>query len=240
MRLPSSPLLHASRLRRPQGPRKQQGAVLMFALITLIVLLIGTLALVRSVDTSTLLMGNIGFKRDATVSADQAAQVAINWLTVNNSTLNSDIPASGYYASNQELASDGVTVRPPVDVTGQQLAGTANRQLVDWDGDGCKSAASGSYNGCSVLSASAGQINGNNARFVVFRLCNKAGDYTLDSTINCVQPMATSGNTAAKKGELNYADSARFTGSTGPFYRVVVRVLGARNTASYTETIVHF
>ena len=51
---------------------------------------------------------------------------------------------------------------------------------------------------------------------------------------------ASTGNTAAKRGELNYTDSARFAGGSGPYYRIVVRVLGARNTASYTETIVHF
>ena len=36
------------------------------------------------------------------------------------------------------------------------------------------------------------------------------------------------------------ADQARFGGSAGPFYRIVVRVRGARNTTSFTETIVHF
>lgn len=240
MRLPPSTFFAARRVCRRSARRAQRGVALLFALLTLVALLLATLALVRSVDTSTLLMGNIGFKQDATVTADQAARLAINWLTLNNATLNSNIAASGYYASTLELASDGVTVKPPIDVTGQQLAGTANRQLIDWDGDGCKTAVSGTYTGCTVLAASAGTINGNDARFVVFRLCSKAGDYTIDSTISCAQPMSSSGNTAAKKGELNYSDSARFTGSAGPFYRVVVRVLGARNTVSYTETIVHF
>lgn len=219
--------------------RSQRGVSLLFALLALVALSLATLALVRSVDTSTLLLGNIGFKQDATSAADQAARQAINWLTLNNATLNTDIPTSGYYASTQELASDGVTVKPPVDVTGQMLATTANRQLVDWDGNGCQSAASGSYNGCSVLSASAGTINGNAARYVVFRLCSKPGDYLSDKTINCAQRAASTGS-CGSKGGLSYSENPLSCATTSAYYRVVVRVLGVRNTASYTETIVHF
>ena len=235
------PNLYANRQTRVAASRHaQHGVTLLFALLALVALLLATLALVRSVDTSTLLLGNIGFKQDATVSADQAARQAISWLALNNVALMTDIPASGYYASTQELASDGVTVKPPVDVTGQQLAGTANRQLIDWDGNGCSAAASGSYTGCSLKPVSPFAINGNTASYVVFRLCSKAGDYTIDPSISCALPIASSSTGAAKKGEMNYTDSARFTGSAGPYYRIVVRVLGARNTASYTETIVHF
>jgi Tfp pilus assembly protein PilV len=217
----------------------QRGVSLLFALLALVALSLATLALVRSVDTSSLLLGNIGFKKDATAAADQAARQAITWLTVNNATLNTDVTASGYYASTQELAADGVTVKPPVDVTGQQLAGTANRQLVDWDANTCQSAASGSYNGCSLLTADAGTINGNKARYVVFRLCSKPGDFTTDTSISCAQ-RATSTDSCGSKGALSYSESPLGCATSSTYYRIVVRVLGARNTASYTETIVHF
>lgn len=221
--------------------RTQRGVSLLFALLTLVALLLATLALVRSVDTSTLLLGNLGFKQDATSSADQATRKAIAWLTLNNASLNTSVTSSAYYASTLELASDGVTVLPPVDVTGGQQQ-TPNRQLVDWDGNGCQYASSSSYSsgGCAVLSADAGTINGNVTRYVIFRLCSKPGDYTTDTSISCAKPIASTGNTAQKRGELNYADSARFAGNSGPYYRIVVRVQGARNTASFTETIVHF
>jgi type IV pilus assembly protein PilX len=42
------------------------------------------------------------------------------------------------------------------------------------------------------------------------------------------------------KGELNYAEAMRFASSAGPYFRIIVRVQGARNTVSFTETIVHF
>ena len=219
--------------------RAQRGVSLLFALLALVALSLATLALVRSVDTSTLLLGNIGFKQDATAAADQASREAINWLTLNNATLNTDIPAGGYYASTQELASDGVTIKPPIDATGQQLASTANRQLIDWDGNGCQTAVSGSYNGCSVLTASAGNINGNTARYVVFRLCSKPGDFTTDTSINCAQ-RSSSSDSCGSKGALSYSDNPLACATSSAYYRIVVRVLGTRNTASFTETIVHF
>jgi len=225
-----------------RAPRafRQRGASLLFALLTLVAMLLATLALVRSVDTSTMLLGNLGFKQDATAAADQATRTAIAWLTTNNASLNTNAAANGYYASTQEFASDGTTAQPPVDATGGQLTGITYRQLVDWDANSCRSATSGTYTGCTITTGSAGTINGNTARYVIFRLCNKVGDYITDSTINCAKPLSATGNTAAKRGELNYADSARFAGATGPYYRVVVRVSGARNTSSFTETIVHF
>ena len=220
------------------NPRVQRGVSLLFALLALIALSLATLALVRSVDTSALLLGNVGFKQDATASADQAARQAIDWLTLNNAALNTDIPGNGYYASTQELAADGVTIKPPIDVTGQQIS-TAVRQLVDWDGNNCQSAVNGTFNGCTVLSTSAGTINGNDARYVVFRLCSKPGDYMSDKTITCAQ---RAGNTEScgSKGALSYSDNPLSCATTSAYYRIIVRVRGARNTASFTETIVHF
>ncbi|VTU40100.1 pilus assembly protein PilX [Variovorax sp. PBL-E5] len=231
--------MHAS-IARSRGSA-QRGISLLFALLALVALSLGTLALVRSVDTGSLLLGNIGFKQDATAAADQAARQAIDWLTLNNASLNTDLATSGYYASTQELAADGVTIKPPVDVTGQMLAGTANRQLVDWDANNCKAAASGSYTGCTLLPASiAAAINGNQASYIVFRLCSKPGDFTTDTSITCAQ-LATSAPACGSKGALDYGGGAPLPCATSStYYRIVVRVLGARNTASFTETIVHF
>ena len=234
---------------RPQRrslPRRQaqRGVTLLFALVTLVALLFATLALVRSVDTSTILMGNIAFKQDATATADQATRQAVAYLTGHSSVLNTDDTANGYYASTQELKADGTTALPPVDVTGQQLASTNNRQLVDWDGDTCGYASTSSYasNGCSIaaVAATATTGNPNSAKYVVFRLCSMAGDFSLPTyTGMCAKPLKSSTTAASKRGELNYADSERFSGASGPYYRIVVRVQGARNTTSFTETIVH-
>lgn len=225
----------------PSTPARasQQGAALLFALLTLVAMLVATLGLVRAVDTGTVLLGNIGFKQDATASAEQASRAAIQWLTLHKSALNSDIISDGYYASNQEFAPDGVTAAAPVDATGGQLSSNT-RQLIDWDNNDCESTTEGTYTSCTIKTASAGTINGNEARYVIFRLCSKVGDAITDTSINCAKPMITNDSTATGRGFLDYSNYTRYTSATGPYYRVVVRALGARNTASFTETIVHF
>jgi Tfp pilus assembly protein PilX len=220
--------------------RRQRGATLLFALLTLVALMLSTLALVRSVDTGTLVLGNIGFKQDATAAADQATRQAILWLTNNNASLNTDVANSGYYATNRQYDIDGTTLLGALDVTGHQLATTATRQLINWDGDGCATFASGTFGTCTLTSASAGAINGNETRFVVFRQCSKSGNYAVDNTISCAKPISSASGQSTKRGEFNYVDSARLSSAAGPYYRIVVRVKGARNTTSFTETIVHF
>lgn len=228
------------RRQRRSFPRlhAQRGVTLLFALITLVALLFATLALVRSVDTSTILMGNIGFKRDATVTADQATQTALSWLAQHSTVLKTDsltqggLP-QGYYASTKELAADG-TAQAPVDVTGQQITDGSSRQVVNWTDDACTSATG--YL-CSVAAATKGT---NSARYVIFRLCSQPGDDGGSSyTGTCSKPLDSGGGSSSKKGELNYADSGRFSSDSGPYYRIVVRVRGTRNTASFVETIVH-
>ena len=63
--------------RTPASPKRQNGATLLFALLTLVALMLSTLALVRSTDIAALLMGNLGFKQDATASSEQAARQAV-------------------------------------------------------------------------------------------------------------------------------------------------------------------
>ena len=220
--------------------RRQRGVSLLFALLTLVAMLLSTLALVRSVDTGTLVLGNIGFKQDATAAADQATRQAILWLTNNNASLNTDATTGGYYATNRQYDIDGTTLLGALDVTGHQLPSTTNRQLINWDGDSCATFTTGTFGTCTLTSASAGTINGNEARYVVFRQCSKTGNYAVDSTISCAKPISSASGQSTKRGEFNYVDSARLSAAAGPYYRIVVRIKGARNTTSFTETIVHF
>jgi type IV pilus assembly protein PilX len=230
-----------NRRRRLAGSRRpaQRGATLLFALLTLVALLLAGLALVRSIDTGAVLLGNIGFKQDATVTADQATGPALAWLTSNYASLSTDAPSNGYYASSEDVSASSTT---PLDVTGQQMASTATRQLIDWDGNSCAAAPAGSYSACVLTPTTySGGSSPDTVKYVIFRLCSASGDYTSSSyTGTCATPVNSSGPSSPKKGELNYSDSERFTGDSSPYYRVVVRVLGARNTTSFTESIVHF
>ena len=67
------------RPRTRQG-RAQRGVVLLYGLIVLTIMLIGAAAMVRSMNTSLVNAGNIGFKRDLTNQAERAAATALNLL----------------------------------------------------------------------------------------------------------------------------------------------------------------
>ena len=235
------------RARRVLRRRAQRGVTLLFALITLVALLFATLALVRSVDTSTILMGNIGFKQDATVTADQATKEALSWLATHGTVLNSDSlvlgQGQGYYASTKEFNSSNASLGKPVDATGQQVTDTLNRQVVDWSNDSCGSGTDYPATLCSVSVASSKITGSNSARYVIFRLCSQAGDYTSSTYAGtCAKWNASSGGGAnGSHGGMSYAGvGPSSTSSTSPYYRIVVRVQGARSTASFTETIVHY
>jgi len=206
---------------------KNRGVSLLFALLSLAALSLATVALVRSVDTSAVVMGNLSFKQDATAVADRATKQAISVL--NNAlpgSLNIDINANGYYATAYEN----------LDVTGQQMTGV--RKLIDWDGNHCQYAPGTAEADCTVLPAAELTINENKVRYVIFRLCDAVGDPNATTT-SCARPLTSSSSQAAKRGKLDYSDYERFTNVSGVYYRIVVRVIGPRNTTSFVETIVH-
>ena len=216
---------------------KHRGVSLLFALIALVALSLASLALVRSIDTGALVLGNIGFKQDATVAGDQATDQAINWLKNNLASLNDDAPASGYYASTKELNADKSNTR--VDATGQQYPNDVSRKLIDWENDTkCNYATEKTFASCTLKSMSAGTINGNQARYTIFRLCASAGDPGDEINNSCAAPLrSASGSTS--KGGISYGKGP-LSGVGSVYYRVVVRVQGARNTTSVIESIVNF
>ncbi len=74
--------------------RRSRGVIMVIALITLAVLMIGAVAAIRSMNVSLANVGNFGFKRDMTNQADRAMRRAMDSinlggaLTANNASLN--------------------------------------------------------------------------------------------------------------------------------------------------------
>ena len=89
-------------------PGRQAGVVLFVALIALVVLSIGAIALIRSVDADSTIAGNLAFKRATVLAADIGIEVAKATLVNQMSTLDQDAAAAGYYASVANLASSSV------------------------------------------------------------------------------------------------------------------------------------
>ena len=81
-------------LRRPPSRTAQRGVSLLFALMALAAMLLAAVALVRSVDSGALVLGNLGFKQEATRPPNRAAEVrALVEGLPRRSTLTVDSPA---------------------------------------------------------------------------------------------------------------------------------------------------
>lgn len=217
-------------VRRTSPVRRMRGMSLLFALIALVVLSLAAMALVRSVDTGALVIGNLGFKQDATTSSDQGAEQAITWLSANiNGTVLDNNAAQGYSASSIDQ----------LDPTGNNASVTA-RSVIDWKGDGCSSYPSGTYIGGCLQPSAGAAVNGNAVQYFITRLCPGTGPAN-SSGNDCSSPLGTDGQ-ASGRGKFDYRKYDRFlpTGGGGAYFRVVVRTVGGRNAVSFTETIVHF
>ncbi|XZG70504.1 pilus assembly PilX family protein [Chitinibacteraceae bacterium HSL-7] len=215
------------------SPTQQAGIALFLALIALVIMSLAAVALVRTVDTGSLVIGNLAFKHNATNVADRGTESAIAWLdsalagtacASNTPTTYCNQTASGYYAS----------YLTKLDATGANTS-DHTRVLIDWDADNCAYATASTFASC-IAAGSAGTIDGNNIKYIITRLCKLTGDPNSASCRN----VTTSDSGSPKKGEIKYGEDKRFTGSNTPYFRIIVRVKGARNTVSIVETTVRY
>lgn len=225
---------------------RERGVSLLFALLALVSLSLAGVALVRSVDTSALVMGNLGFKQDATAAADKATQAAIATVFGPASAVDRNVnnEAVGYYAIAHES----------IDATGQRTS-EASRELINWDLNSCAYATNTAMATCLVRPSDEIEFNGNKMRYVVFRLCSATGAPGNAGNV-CARPKTVEGGSegtdtgpaaAPKRGEIKTGSGKRLIppgtvpggAYQGVYYRIVVRVIGARNTTSFVETIVH-
>ena len=200
------------RCRWPGIPR-EQGVVLMMALIMLVAMTLGGIALIRAVYTSSLIAGNMAFQQSATVYADAGTQAAITWLENNNSgtTLHDNIDAAGYSAFRQDI-----------------VAGEADP--IRWDRYWDVLAQSGRT---LMLPDATPPVNpGYTVSYAIERLCNSAGDPS--ATADCTVSPFSKANTGHSKGvgvvQLQRPDQV--------YYRITARVDGVRGSVSFVQAVV--
>lgn len=209
---------------RCNGISPQRGVVLFIALIVLVAMALASIALVRSIDTGNIIAGNMAFKQGATLAADGGTEAAINWLTPLNGTaaLYTNNAAKGYYATSQGM----------MDPTNGHAS--ASTPAVDWEDNNCSGL---SFSVC-VKPAPSITIGDNSVSYIINRLCELEEDP--NSTDNSCVTYQASNSTSPKRGEMKYGEDKRFEPLPGPYYRVVSRVKGPRNTVSFIETVIHF
>jgi len=211
-----------SRARRfPTGPRRhaQRGIVMVFTLIALVLMLIAVTAVVRSVDTSTGIVGNLAFRRDLTNRAELAIAQAKAALNAGGSVYaetarRSDLGSAHYSATRLAAPPGGMGV-PAVLVSDSAY---------DAAGYTCMDGAGKALSSCTAPAA-----DGIVIRWVIDRQC--VAGTTDFSTDRC--GYMSSGKDAG--GSMHLA-TRKPSGAARGVFRISVRVTGPRNTEAYIQT----
>ena len=189
--------------------RAQEGLVLFIALIVLVAMSLAGVALMRSVDTGTVVAGNMAFKQSAIMVADRGTQEAVKWLSDNSAgtTLQMTNPSKGYFSS-----------RP------------VSEKADTWF-DPASWAESVAVNGGAPDAA------GNVTRYVIHRMCTLPDvPYNSSGPDNeCALYFATGSGTT---GGSMAVGAPQFIGTPQLYYRVTTRVEGPRDTVTVIQTSV--
>lgn len=203
--------------------RHERGVVLIMALIVLVALTLGALALTRSVYTANAIAGNLAFQQAATHSADAGIEAAVAWLENNNGKINST--ESETCAS--EVGSSVLACSHPTQ------GYVANRQ----DPTGTQSWAAFWKDNISGQARSLTADNaGNIVSYVIHRMCASTGDAQSTANDCTVAPSASSSTCSG--GSSCDAQRVNLDSVSQVYYRITVRVVGPRNTQSYVQSMV--
>lgn len=120
---------------------KERGVVLFIALVALVVMSLAAVALIRSVDTSTIIAGNLAFKQSATISADSGLESGAAWLSANSASLNNSNVVAGYRATYVGLSlmndatwaagSSAPATGSDIDGAGKDASGNTIRYVIE-------------------------------------------------------------------------------------------------------------
>jgi Tfp pilus assembly protein PilX len=191
----------------------QKGVVLFIALIVLVAMSLAGVALLRGVDTGTIIAGNLAFRQTSMHVGDLGVEAGRAWLLAQPAAnLHNDQAGSNYYA----------TWQANLDLLGNDPA----KPDYDWS-------LSVPVPGGSPFEPPTGYT----VRYIVHRLCESSGDPT-GSSANCVKVGGAAGTAASgTKGAAAYGTYA-ISVPTSAMYRITVRVTGPRNTQSYVQATV--
>ena len=204
------PLLKPSFL-QAAPPARQYGVVLFVALIVMVALSLAAIALIRSVDTTTTVIGNLAFRQASILPANMAVEEAAAALfqdadvahAIRIPIRDSNLPAENYFAFWQN-SDDAHGVPAQLQ---KRTAFTQTKMLVDASMTGAQT----------------------EVRYVIERMCLPlVGTGPTNANCNLLPPSGPFGTTIG--------DSS-LTLPSVPYYRVTIRVDGPQNTASFVQAM---
>jgi type IV pilus assembly protein PilX len=188
----------------------QRGVVLIFSLIVLLILAIGAVAVLRSVNSSLLSSGNLAFHRDLVNQAEEAVSTVMTEFKTNGPPLSTSpttvsLPAANYSATTLPTNAQGV---PLALLDNAAFALVATPGLVPAGND------------------IPGRTSDVTIRYVIDRLCTNLG---AASSPNCVQSTGLPTGGTANRNTAVAPPSATV-------YRISVRIDGPRNTQAFLQS----
>lgn len=205
--------------------KRQCGVVLFISLVALVVMSIAAVALIRSVDTNTTIAGNLSFQQSALISADRGVESAVAWVGTqvvsNKASLNTHIPASGYFATYGSLG-----------------AGVDLEDRAQLKADSTWSTYSTAATGAGITAGKETDTN-NTIDYIIERMCS-AELAPAESAAGQKCLIGQPNGEDSTKGGKNYDSAGAIIDGkeASPIYRVTVRVSGSKNTRSYGQIYV--
>jgi hypothetical protein len=197
-------------LRRAIGRTCQRGIALFFTIVVMVALMLAGIALIRTMDTATVVSGNLVLEQAAVSAVGRSVEYSVHALfdttLISNRTI--DNPAQNYYASVARNPDGSIPEIPKALQEPFTAAAFATAGLKD--------------NLINVDEA------GNKSYLVIERMCLASGPPVGS---NCNLSSAAFG---ADPGTQHYTGLIR---PGDAFYRVTIRTEGPRNTVSYAQAM---
>lgn len=192
--------------------QKQSGVILLVTLLALLIIMLSSLALVRSTDTNLILAGNYAFKRDVVNQAEQAVPtikaIFENGALKSASSRMTTNSAINYYASIQPNNAQGIpnVLFGIADNNANNITDTKSGTIIRYVVD--------------RMSLAAGAPSIDNGGFVPINQIDTAGDGIIRGT-----------------GSPTNSNSPQVNGGMVSLYRISIRATGPRNTESFLQVI---
>lgn len=212
-------LIPFSKLPGRNTPSRQKGVVLLITLIMLVAMTLAAIALIRSVDTTNLVAGNLAFQQTSFNAADRGTEEAINYLyTVPDLTCNGTgvgLACAQGYKSFHEPGLEPPAVGATWDSFWNSMIGV-NRP------------------GVKALTTMPAGYSG---AFVIEAWCTQAGRQRPNCSIPVVNTVTTLAQGADMGSQVRKAIPSVNT-TLFYYYRITTRVVGPRNSVGYVQTFI--
>jgi type IV pilus assembly protein PilX len=188
---------------------QQKGVVMVVTLICLVVMLLASVALIRSTDANLLIAGHLSFKRDVINQAERAIpniRTAFVTGTLSDASKREQSVAGENYSA---VILDSNSVGIPTVLL--------NTSTFD-----------GSYGGKNIVDSDS-QIT---IRYVIDRISLQTGPCSVTSCAVTQAKNALGGDA----NNLLYNNTSRAQASDTPVYRISIRVTGPRNTEAFLQS----